>query len=242
MLIKLVMKKSKNTKNKTMFKPAEELADPPLDDTYLDTKWLATLPIDTAEFILSVAGRPFIPGEVDFELSPVPFAKSTTNMTRFEEQAGSGTRMKTSPTNVITRQLLYNKALNALDPSIIAEQKSIYLGISEIVDDEDEDTRSDEDIAMEYLNYFFRQHIEFHKGSKLTSEQLTLAIQGFAPDYVRADLIDRKIVTLAIRDYFNSGMEKASARIDGRHQKYWRDLTVNLDLPQPPRPPRKAIR
>ena len=41
--------------------------------------------------------------------------------------------MLTSMKYPFTQQFLYNKALNALDPSIIAEQKPIYLGISEMV-------------------------------------------------------------------------------------------------------------
>ena len=254
MFVKIAMKKGEPKRYTNECKPIEKRSNPLLDASYPDTKSLSTLPFATAEFMLHVSDRQFMPGEVALASPPLPFAKSTTFKTRFEIPNDRGTRMLTSLKFPFTQQFLYNEALNALNPSIIAERRSIYLGISELVgsiegdpdegdpDEGEEDTRSDKDIATAYLTYFLRQHIEFYKGSKLTSEQVLTAIQTFAPEYVRVDLIDRKQITLAVRESFNTGMEKSSGRIDGRLQKFWLDLTIVLDSPQPPRPPRKAIR
>ena len=256
MLIKIPVKKGKAKTYTMECKPIEKRSNPLLDDVFPDTKSLSTLPFATAEFMLHISDRQFMPGEVALASPPLPFAKSTTYKTRFEIRNDRGTRMLTSLKYPFTQQFLYNEALNALDPSIIAERKSIYLGISELVgsiegdpdegdpdesdhDEDEEDTRSDKDIATAYLTYFLRQHVAFYKGSKLTSEQVALAIEGFAPEYVRTDLIDRKQITFAVRECFHAGMEKSSSRIDGRHQKFWLDLAIVLDSPQPPRPPRR---
>ena len=94
---------------------------------------------------------------------------------------------------------------------------------------EDEDARSDQDAAMEYLNRFVRHNVLFYKGCRLTSSQVKAAIESVAPDGIRTDLIDRKTITFAVRERFGIGMEKRSARIDGKHQKYWKDFRILLD-------------
>ena len=221
MLIKLVVEKSEKKKNTTIFKPAEKLVEKMLDDVYFDTKWLATLLFSTDLLTLYISDEP-LGDEVEIHLPTVPFYRSTTKKTRFEIQTASGRWAPTSLTHPMTFLYLYN---DALDPAIIAEKRSLYWGVS-AAEITDEDPR---EAAMAYLRFFLRHHVEFYKGSRLTSEQLALAIEGAAPAHIRTALIDRKTITLAVREHFNVGMSKRSARIDGRHQKFWEDFIVLLD-------------
>ena len=85
------------------------------------------------------------------------------------------------------------------------------------------------DAAMEYLNTFVRYHVLFRKGSKLTSAQVLATLKTVAPDHVRTKLIERLDVTREFKPHFRIGMEKRSSRIDGRHQKYWKDFAIVLD-------------
>ena len=94
---------------------------------------------------------------------------------------------------------------------------------------EDEDAKSDQEAAIEYLHYFVRHHVLFYKGSRLTSAQVLAAIESVAPDDIRTELIERIDITREVKARFGIGMEKRSARIDGRHQKFWADFTILLD-------------
>ena len=67
MLIKIPVKKGKPKTYTMECKPTEKGSNPLLAASYPDTKWLSTRPFDTAEFMLHVSGRPFMPGEVDFD-------------------------------------------------------------------------------------------------------------------------------------------------------------------------------
>ena len=85
------------------------------------------------------------------------------------------------------------------------------------------------DAAMEYLNTFVRYHVLFRKDSKLTSAQVLATHKTVAPDHVRTKLIERLDITREFKAHFGIGMEKRSSRIDGRHQKYWKDFAIVLD-------------
>ena len=97
-------------------------------------------------------------------------------------------------------------------------------------DDQDEDDRArDRAAAMEYLDNFVRCHVLFSKGGKLTSLQILSAILNIAPDHVPTEYIHRAHITRAVKAHHDLTMEKTSTPIDGRNQKYWKDLTILLD-------------
>ena len=246
---KLVIEKVEDKTYTTEYKPAEKKTNPLLDDVYPDTEWLSQLPFATDPLIIFIADRPFMPGEVAVELPPIPFAKSTKNKTRFEIQNERGRRLRTSKEYPVTQLFLYNVAL---DPSIIAEQKSIYLGFSPAAtpaesdpqgasqdepaaasdadhdqDDHDEGDR-DREAAIKYLDNFVRSHVIFRKGSKLTSLQILTAILNVAPDNVPTEYIHRAHITRAVKEHYGI-MEKKPTLIDERHQKYWADFAIVLD-------------
>ena len=96
-----------------------------------------------------------------------------------------------------------------------------------------EDDLTDEELAERYLSFFLQHYVAFFKGAKLSSEQLHTAIETNAPYGVRADLLDRKTVTIAFRERFGTGMGRASARIEGKVSKYWQDFEVRIHHPDP---------
>ena len=124
MLIKSPMKKGAPTARTTKCISTEQSSTPALDASYPHSEWLSTLPFDTQEFTLFASDQA-LGDEVAIKLPPLPFVKATKNKSRFEIQNDRGSRMRTSMQRPITQQFLNNKRL---DPLIIAEQRSIYLG------------------------------------------------------------------------------------------------------------------
>ena len=125
MLIKSPMKKGAPTARTTKCISTEQSSTPALDASYPHSEWLSTLPFDTQEFTLFASDQP-LGDEVAIKLPPLPFVKATKNKSGFELQNDRGSRMRTSMQRPITQQFLNNKRL---DPLIIAEQRSIYLGV-----------------------------------------------------------------------------------------------------------------
>ena len=235
MFITLVMTRGEAKTYTIEFKPPEEQSDPVLDGLYPDSEWLSGMPFDTAGFILIISDRPLDDALVAIKLPPIPFARSTKTKTRFEMLNDRGRRLLSSKENPVTQLFLYNAVL---DRAIIDERKSIYLGISPLSasaadhdqDDHDEGDRArDRAAAMEYLNNFVRCHVLFSKGGKLTSLQILSAILNIAPDNVPTEYIHRAHITRAVKAHHDLTMEKTSTRIDGRNQKFWKDLTILLD-------------
>ena len=181
---------------------------------------------DLLKFFIS--DRPLDDAQGVIKLPPIPFAKSTKNKTRFEMQNDRGRRLLSSKENPVTQQFLYNAAI---DVSIIDEQKPIYIGVgpAEKPDDDDDQGDREREAAVEYLNAFVRQNVQFYKGSRLTSAQVLAAIESVAPDDIRTELIDRADITLAVKSRYGIVMEKEPTRIDGKSQKYWQDFGIALD-------------
>ena len=113
----------------------------PLADLFPDTKVLTSLISDANEYQLFVSTKPFAPGEVDLALPPMPFIRSTKNLTRFGFLNARGRRLRTSSEYPVTLALIYN---DALDRKFIAEQKPIYFGISAITNAVVEDEKRPE--------------------------------------------------------------------------------------------------
>ena len=113
----------------------------PLDDFFPDTNVLTSVISDANEYQLFISTKPFAPGEVDLALPPLPFIRSTKNLTRFGFLNARGRRLRTSSEYPVTLALIYN---DALDREFIAEQKPIYLGISAITDAVVEDEKRPE--------------------------------------------------------------------------------------------------
>ena len=252
MLVNLVIKKGGAKTYTTEYKPIEKQSNPLLDAIYPDSEWLWELPFMTNSLILFISDRPLEDDKIAIKLPPVPFAKSTKNKTRFEIQNDRGQRLRSSKEYPVTQLFLYNVAL---DPSIIDELKSIYLGISPLStpaesdpqgasqdepttasdadrdeDDHDQGDRDrDREAAMDYLDNFIRYHVIFRKDGKLTSLQILTAILNVAPDNVPTEYIYRAHITRAVKARHGIVMEKESTRIDGHKQTYWRDFTILLD-------------
>ena len=122
----------------------------PLADIFPDTKVLTSLISDANEFRLFISTRPFAPGEVDLALPPLPFIRSTKNLTRFGFLNSRGRRLRTSSEYPITLALIYN---DTLGKEFIAERKPIYFGISAVtkavVENEKQPEPTDTGVAEE---------------------------------------------------------------------------------------------
>ena len=122
----------------------------PLADLFPDTKVLTSLISDANEFRLFISNKPFAPGEVDLALPPLPFIRSTKNLTRFGFLNSRGRRLRTSSEYPVTLVLIYN---DALDKEFIAERKPIHFGISAVtkavVEDEKQPEPTDTGVAEE---------------------------------------------------------------------------------------------
>ena len=109
--------------------------------------------------------------------------------------------------------------------------------ITDYVDtDEDDpvvviDDLNDHELADKFLRFFLHHHISYSKGSRLTSKQLWAAIDANAPDGVRADLLDLRVVTTAVRKTFGIVMDRTGERNGGKNQKFWQNYEVRLYQP-----------
>ena len=96
-----------------------------------------------------------------------------------------------------------------------------------------ETAMNDHKLAEKYLKFFLQHHIKFCKGSRLTSKMLHAAIVDSAPDDVRADLLSRREILATFRQTFGTGMEKRSGRVNGKLDKYWKDVKIHIHRPDP---------
>ena len=283
MLLKVTMTRGENKRRITLCKPAVHQSTPILKDFYPDTAWLDSLPFDTAEFDLLISDEP-IGDKAAVTLPRIPYATPAgDSYSRFEIRAGQNRHTRTSMEYPATQLLLNNRDL---DPKIISEKKSIFLGVSPvlIIDGPEElgidvgppttvvcppeetdivvcppgenvsgesnpkngsqgepvagikrieHDLTDKELASKYLGFFLHHHISYSKGSRLTSKQLWAAIDANAPDGVRADLLDLRVVTTAFRQTFGIVMDRTGERIGGENQKFWQDYEVRIYYPDP---------
>ena len=82
MRLSVRLKKVEGKVNTTKFEPIDEA--PPLKNYYIDTETVSLMPFDTEELDLFLSRDPFNEGEVAIAFPPLPFIRSTTNLTRFE--------------------------------------------------------------------------------------------------------------------------------------------------------------
>ena len=125
MLIKVAMTRGEKKRRITPCNPTDQQSTSILTVLYPDTKWLPTLPFDTSEFTLFVSDQP-LGDEVAVKLHPVPYARPAGRHTRFELQDGTDRHIPTSKEYPVTYLVLRT---SELDHAIIAEKKSIYLGV-----------------------------------------------------------------------------------------------------------------
>ena len=270
MLLKVTMTRGENKRRITLCKPAVHQSTPILKDFYPDTAWLDSLPFDTAEFDLLISDEP-IGDKAAVTLPRIPYATPAgDSYSRFEIRAGQTRHTRTSMEYPATQLLLNNRDL---DPKIISERKSIYLGVSpvliidgpeelgidvgppttvvcppeetdivvsppnETVSGEGEPVTgidhglNDRELAEKYMKFFLHHHVRFSRGSRLTSKQLWAAIDANAPDGVRADLLDLRVVTTAVRATFGIVMDRKGERNGGKNHKFWQDYEVLLYQP-----------
>ena len=130
MLLKVTMTRGENKRRITLCKPAVHQSTPILKDFYPDTAWLDSLPFDTAEFDLLISDEP-IGDKAAVTLPRIPYATPAgDSYSRFEIRAGQNRHTRTSMEYPATQLLLNNRDL---DPKIISERKSIYLGVSPVL-------------------------------------------------------------------------------------------------------------
>ena len=130
MLLKVTMTRGENRRRITLCKPAVHQSTPILKDFYPDTAWLDSLPFDTAEFDLLISDEP-IGDKAAVTLPRIPYATPAgDSYSRFEIRAGQNRHTRTSMEYPATQLLLNNRDL---DPKIITEKKSIFLGVSPVL-------------------------------------------------------------------------------------------------------------
>ena len=252
MFIKVAMSKGRKGRRLTTCRPTDHRSVSLLSDFYPDANWLEGQPFDTGEFVLFVSDQP-LGNEVAVKLLPIPYAEPAGTYTRFEIHDDKGNRIGTSMEHPVTQLLLLT---SELDPEIIAGQMPIYLGVSPAtprvivdgpeelgIDDDDDpdeddpvvitDDLSDLELASKYLKFFLQHYVKFQKGSRITSTHLQTAIKASAPDGIRTDLLERKAITTAFRNYFGQSMGKHSARFSGEPEKFWQDFEVRVCRPDP---------
>ena len=273
MLIKIPMTKGEKKRRITECNPSDQLSTSILSTLYPHTAWLNEQTFDTKEFVLFVSDQA-LGDEVAVKLLPLPYARPAGRHTRFEIQDGTDRNIRTSMEHPVTYLVLRT---SELDHAIIAEKKSIYLGVGpaekpvviidppeatgvdttvvecppvETTPDESdpqdgsqgepvagikriEHDLTDKELASKYLGFFLHHHVRFSRGSRLTSKQLWAAIDANAPDGVRADLLDLRVVTTAVRKTFGIVMDRTGERTDGKNQKFWQDYEVRICYPDP---------
>ena len=125
MLIKIPMKKGEKKRRFTQFDPTDQQSTSILSVLYPHTEWLPTLPFDTKEFVLFISDAP-LGDEAVVTLAPVPYAEPAGSYSRFQIPDGKGRFIRTSMEHPVTQLLLLT---SELDPTIIAGQMPIYLGV-----------------------------------------------------------------------------------------------------------------
>ena len=118
-----------------------------------------------------------------------------------------------------------------------------FAGMSASQDDSEADSQSrdlsaatastrdeaDRAAALDWLAHYMETDVVFQHGARLTSLQILARIRDAAPAYEIVRHITRADITRVFKMRYRVGMEKASARIDGKHQKYWLNFALRSD-------------
>ena len=222
--------------NTTKFEPIDEA--PPLKNYYIDTETVSLMPFDTEELELFLSEDPFKEGEVAIAFPPLPFIRSTTNLTRFEILNDRGSRLRTSLEYPVTLVFVYNDSLGA---ETITDERPLYSGISPViktaVKEEEQVTADATDVAEEtsgqdalaVFDAFLRDSVRVRRGSRLTSRQIWsvwAARRGADPADDPIAGVAFSDVSRRFRAVFGATTAPTPARIDGIHQRYWRGFEI----------------
>ena len=234
MRLSVRLKKVEEKVNTTKFDPIDEA--PPLDNYYIDTTAVYSMPFDTEELELFLSDEPLLKGEVAIAFPPLPFIRSTKNKSRFEIQNDRGRRLRSSLEYPVTQAFVYNDALGT---DFIKDERSLYSGISPVTeaDVEEEDLVTIVDVVEEPTGpdaaavfvAFLRERVRVQRNGRLTSRQLWSV---WAARW-GADPADDPIAGVAFSDVsrrfratFGTTTAPNPARIDGSHQRYWSGFAV----------------
>ena len=236
MRLSVRLKKVEEKVNTTKFDPIDEA--PPLDNYYIDTTAVYSMPFDTEELELFLSDEPLLKGEVAIAFPPLPFIRSTKNKSRFEIQNDRGRRLRSSLEYPVTQAFVYNDALGT---DFIKDERSLYSGISPVteaaVKEEEqaavEDTTVTDEApgpdALAAFDAFLRERVRIRRGGRLTSRQIWSV---WAARW-GADPADDPIAGVAFSDVsrqfratFGATTAPNPARIDGSHQRYWSGFAI----------------
>ena len=235
MRLSVRLKKVEEKVNTTKFEPIDEA--PPLDNYYIDTTAVYSMPFDTEELELFLSDEPLPEGEVAIAFPPLPFIRSTKNKSRFEIQNDRGRRLRSSLEYPVTQAFVYNDSLGA---ETITAERPLYSGISpvpEAVAEEEqaavEDTTVTDEItgadATAAFDAFLRASVRVQRGGRITTRQ----IWGVWAARWGADSTERVIagvrfidVSRRFRAVFGVTAATAPTRIDGSLQRYWSDYAI----------------
>ena len=217
----------------------ELLADPaPMDNYYIDTGFLNSLPFDTEELNLHLSDEPFNEGEVTIAFPPLPFIRSTKNKTRFEMQNDRGRRLRSSLECPVTQAFVYNDSLGT---EIIMNERPLHSGICPVteaaVEEEEQVTIVDTEVveeatgpdALAAFDAFLRERVRVQPGGRLTSRQIWrvwAARWGADPDDDPITGVAFSDVSRRFRATFGATTAPNPTRIDGSHQRYWANYTI----------------
>ena len=236
MRLSVRLKKVEEKVNTTKFEPIDEA--PPLKNYYIDTETVSLMPFDTEELDLFLSRDPFNEGEVAIAFPPLPFIRSTTNLTRFEILNDRGSRLRTSLEYPVTLVFVYNDSLGA---ETITDERPLYSGISPViktaVKEEEQVTADTSDVAedprgqdaLAVFDAFLRDSVRVRRGSRLTSRQIWrvwAARWGADPDDEVVAGVAFTDVSRRFRTTFGATTAPNPARIDGSHQRYWSGFAI----------------
>lgn len=229
MRLEVTMRRVAETKNTDKFEPDGEPG--PMDNFYVNSKAIASLPFDTAALRLTLSSEPFGDGEVERAFPPVPFYRSSDRVVRYQYR-DKGRTVTSTTALPVTLAYVYR---SALEGKFVEQRKPIYFGISPVIEDEKQVVVTDgagetsHADAIAAFEDFLREVVLVKRGERLTSRQIwaVWATRWNAePDErviarVRYDDVSRRF-----RATFGVVAEPVPTRIDGRSQRYWRGFTI----------------
>ena len=229
MRLDVLMRRVEGTKNTDKFEPDGEPS--PMDNFYVNSKAIASLPFDTAALRLTLSSEPFGDGEVERAFPPVPFYRASDRVVRYQHRDKG--RTVTSTTDLpVTLAYVYR---SALEGKFVEQRKPIYFGISPVIEDEkqvvdiavdDETSHAD---AIAAFDAFLRESVRRRRGGRLTSRRVWAAWAarwGAEPDERVIAGVRYTDVARRLRTVFGTVAEPNPTRIDGRLQRYWSDFTI----------------
>lgn len=238
MRLDVVMMQVEKTINTTKFEPADGEFRP-MDNFYVNSEALSLLPLNEGKMVLSISTAPFADGEVEITVPPVPFYRELGRVVRYQhtiERRGKERPAPNTPSLPVTLAYV-NKSV--LDYALIAEQKSLYFGISavneSVIEDEEQavDIAVDDEIArtdvVAAFEDFLREAVRVKRGERLTSRQIWAVWatrRGADPDDKTVDGVEFTDVARRFRVVFGAVTEPNPTRIDGRLQRYWSGFTI----------------